>query len=63
MGRKKQRESTPPLREQAEAHIFEVVREFEEITGFRVDRIDVRHIRPAGYGAKDMIEVNIIIQQ
>jgi len=61
--RKKQLEPEPSLREQAEGHIFQVVVQFEEITGMKVSRIDIVHRRGMGFGAKDTMEVNIIAEQ
>lgn len=48
------------LREQAEGHVFEVVLQFEEITGLRVTEIQVERHRPAGFGATETMTVNII---
>lgn len=61
MPRKKQTESRP-LKEQVEAYIFEGIVEFEQISGLRVERIEVKHYRPAGFGTKDIMEVNIIVE-
>lgn len=55
-------EEVRSLREQVEAYIFECVAEFEQISGLRVERIDIRHYRPAGFGSKDIMEVNIRTQ-
>ena len=52
-------EEVRSLREQVEAYIFEGIAEFEQISGLQVERIDIRHYRPAGFGSKDMMEVNI----
>ena len=63
MPRKKKTNPTEAsLREQIEAYIFEGVAEFEQISGVRVERIDVKHYRSIGFGAKESIEVNIITE-
>ena len=61
MPRKKQTESRP-LKEQIEEYIFEGSVEFEQLSGLQVDRIEVKHHRPAGFGAKPIMEVNIIVE-
>lgn len=53
-------DETASLREQVERYIFECVTEFEDISGVKVERIDIIHHRGIGFGAKDTMEVNII---
>ena len=48
------------LREQAEGHIFEVILQFEEITGLEVTGVQVSRRKPAGFGTKEVMEVNLI---
>jgi hypothetical protein len=64
MGRKK-KQSAPQLslREQTEVYLFEIINEFEVVSGIRVERVEVKHSRGIGFGAKDTIEVNIITEQ
>lgn len=58
----KTEEETRTLREQVEAYIFEGVTEFEQLSGIRVERIDIKHHRGIGFGAKDTMEVNLITE-
>ena len=60
--KKKQPETSLSLREQTEIYLFEIINEFEQVSGLSVSRIDVRHHRGIGFGAKDSIEVNIITE-
>lgn len=63
MGKKKRAptvQEVRSLREQAEGHVFEVILQFEEITGLRVTEIRVERHRPAGFGATETMTVNII---
>ena len=50
------------LREQTEVYLFEIINEFEQVSGLSVSRIDVKHHRGIGFGARDTIEVNIITE-
>lgn len=60
--KKKQPETTLSLREQTEAYLFDLISEFEQISGMKVERIEVKHYRNIGFGAKETMEVNIITQ-
>ena len=64
MSRKKKETvvETRSLREQTEAYLFDLISEFEQISGMKVERIDVKHYRSIGFGAKETMEVNIITQ-
>lgn len=62
MPRRKKQEPQLSLREQTELYLFEIIMEFEQISGLRVESIEVKHHRGIGFGAKDSIEVNIITE-
>ena len=62
MHRKKKTEPQLTLREQTEIYLFEIINEFEQISGIKVERVEVKHYRSIGFGAKDTIEVNIITE-
>lgn len=47
------------LREQMEAHIFEVVRDYESLTGLTVTGINIHRERKPGFGAKETMEINV----
>lgn len=61
MPRKKQ-QSNLSLREQVEAYVFDGIAEFEQLSGIRVERIEIKHHRGIGFGAKETMEVNIITE-
>ena len=44
---------------QAEGHIFDVLMQFEEITGIRVNGITIKRHRPAGFGTKETISIEL----
>lgn len=46
---------------QAEGHIFDVIMQFEEITGIKVTGVKVTRHRPAGFEAKEIMSVELII--
>ena len=50
------------MKEQVEAYVFDAIMEFERISGLRIDGIDIKRHRPAGFGAKDTIEINLRIE-
>lgn len=60
--KKKQPETSLSLREQTEVYLFDLISEFESISGMKVERIEVKHYRSIGFGAKETMEVNIITQ-
>ena len=49
------------MKEQVEAYVFDAIIEFERISGLRIDGIDIKRHRPAGFWAKDTIEINLRI--
>lgn len=51
-----------PLKDQIEQYIFDGIVEFEQLSGLKVERVDVIHRRGIGFGSKDTMEVNIITQ-
>lgn len=51
------------LREQAEERIFDVLMQFEDITGLQVTGISISRYRPAGFGAHETMEINIKTEQ
>ena len=60
MGRKKkviEPELTP--REQLERYLFEGIAQFEEITGVRVNQIDISHRSTIGFEQKNFMEINL----
>ena len=52
-------EEVPSLKERAEQHIFEVLLQFEEITGIQISGVKVSRYRPAGFEAKETMRVEI----
>ena len=64
MPRKKRNYDGPmvSLKEQVEAYISDGIAEFEQVSGIRVERVDIIHHRGIGFGAKETMEVNIITQ-
>ena len=52
-------EDVRTLREQAEGYIFDVVSEFESISGLTVTGISISRKRPVGFGTKTYMEVKI----
>lgn len=62
MSKRKKQPDPRSLKEQIEAYIFEGVAEFEQISGVRVERIEVKHYRSIGFGGKDIMEVNLITE-
>ena len=59
---RKKRQQPVPLKDQIEQYIFDGIVEFEQLSGLKVERVEVIHRRGIGFGAKDMMEVNIITQ-
>lgn len=63
MPRKKKNQPTiedvRTLREQAEGYIFDVVSEFESISGLTVTGISISRKRPVGFGMKTYVEIKI----
>lgn len=62
MSKHKKQPDPRSLKEQIEAYIFEGVAEFEQLSGLRVERVEVIHRRGIGFGAKETMEVNIITE-
>lgn len=64
MPRKKKVEEEPTdpgtLCAQAEGHIFDVIMQFEEITGIQVTGIKITRHRPAGFGAQETVAIDLI---
>ena len=52
-------EDVRTLREQAEGYIFDVVSEFESISGLTVTGISISRKRPVGFGSKPYVEIKI----
>lgn len=59
---RKKRQQPLPLKDQIEQYIFDGIVEFEQLSGLKVERVEVIHRRGIGFGAKDTMEVNIITQ-
>ena len=63
MPRKKKNQPTieevRTLREQAEGYIFDVISEFESISGLAVTGISISRKRPVGFGSKPYVEIKI----
>lgn len=63
MPKRKKREPTiedvRTLREQAEGYIFDVVSEFESISGLTLTGISISRKRPVGFGSKPYVEIKI----
>lgn len=59
---RKKRQQPLPLKDQIEQYIFDGIVEFEQLSGLKVERVEVVHRRGIGFGAKDTMEVNIITQ-
>ena len=59
---RKKRQQPLPLKDQIEQYIFDGIVEFEQLSGLKVDRVEIIHRRGIGFGAKDTMEVNIITQ-
>lgn len=59
---RKKRQQPVPLKDQIEQYIFDGIVEFEQLSGLRVERVEVIHRRGIGFGAKETMEVNIITQ-
>jgi hypothetical protein len=55
-------EPMPSLKEQVERYIFEGISEFEQVSGLKVERVEIKHHRAIGFGAKPVMEVNIITE-
>lgn len=64
MPRKKKTEEAPmaSLKEQIEAYLFQGIAEFEQVSGIKVERVEVKHHRTIGFNAKEIMEVNIITE-
>ena len=60
---KKERTDARPLKDQVEEYLFDGIVEFEQLSGLKVDRVEVIHHKGIGFGAKDTMEVNIITTQ
>lgn len=52
-------EEVRTLREQAEGYIFDVISEFESISGLAVTGISISRKRPVGFGSKPYVEIKI----
>ena len=52
-------EDVRTLREQAEGYIFDIVSEFESISGLTVTGIGISRKRPVGFGSKPYMEIKI----
>ena len=48
--------------EQLEQYLFDIVSEFESVTGVKLSRIDIRHGRPVGFDAKETIDIKVITE-
>ena len=59
---RKKRQHPLPLKDQIEQYIFDGIVEFEQLSGLKVERVEVIHRRGIGFGAKETMEVNIITQ-
>lgn len=59
---RKKRQQPLPLKDQIEQYIFDGIVEFEQLSGLKVERVEVIHRRGIGFGAKETMEVNIITQ-
>lgn len=59
---RKKKQDPVPLKDQIEAYLFEGIAEFEELSGLKVDHVEVIHRRGIGFGAKYTMEVNIITE-
>lgn len=59
---RKKKQDPVPLKDQIEAYLFAGIAEFEELSGLKVERVEVIHRRGIGFGAKDTMEVNIITE-
>lgn len=59
---RKKRQQPLPLKDQIEQYIFDGIVEFEQLSGLKVERVEIIHRRGIGFGAKDTMEVNIITQ-
>ena len=59
---RKKKQDPVPLKDQIEQYIFDGIVEFEQLSGLKVERVDVIHRRGIGFGAKETMEVNIITQ-
>lgn len=60
--KKKQPETSLSLREQTEVYLFDLISEFEQVSGLTVNRVEIKHHRGVGFGAKDTMEINIITE-
>lgn len=58
----KKKVDTRPLKDQVEEYLFDGIMEFEQLSGLKVERVEVIHHRGIGFMAKDTMEVNIITQ-
>ena len=59
---RKKRQQPLPLKDQIEQYIFDGIVEFEQLSGLKVERVEIIHRRGIGFGAKETMEVNIITQ-
>lgn len=62
MSKRKKQPDPRSLKDQIEAYLFDGIAEFEELSGLKVERVEVIHRRSIGFGAKETMEVNIITQ-
>ena len=60
---KRKKTDPRPLKDQVEEYLFDGIAEFEQLSGFKVDRIEVIHHNGIGFEAKKTMDVNIIIAQ
>ena len=59
----RQKKTDPrPLKDQVGEYLFDGIMEFEQLSGLKVERVEVIHHRGIGFGAKDTIEVTIITE-
>lgn len=61
MSKRKAKPGTTPM-EQLEQYLFDIVSEFEYVTGVKLSRIDIKHDRPAGFNAKETIDIKVITE-
>ena len=50
------------LVEQVEAYIFDCITEFEYVSGLKIERVDIKRYRPIGFGSKEQMEINIVVE-
>ena len=63
MTKRKKKIDPRPLKDQVEEYLFDGIAEFEQLSGMKVERVEVIHHNGIGFGAKKTMDVNIIIAQ